>query len=257
MSTSRIDISLPPELQDLVQAPVCVPLPQPGKMQITLPTGGAIKGIADASKGIPDDCALSFSLVLPLLTFLGNFECLFKVLKLIEPLIDVVKSLGPPPDPLKLPEAIKKFLEAATDLAPCLLVPTPAAMIPFVRDILCLVIKLLNCIVGQLKSIMGVMGGLALQLQSAEAAGNRDLVAALQCAQGNAQISAQHAFASLEPILLILSLAEPFLGIVGVDPIQTPALASPEDLESMQSAVNSLDELVKTLTLAAELVGGC
>lgn len=256
MSTNRIDIPLPPELQELVQAPVCVPLPQPGKMQITLPTGGAIKGIADASKGIPDDCALSFSLVLPLLTFLGNFECLFKVLKLIEPLIDVVKSLSPP-DPIKLPEAIKKFLDAATDLAPCLLVPTPAAMIPFVRDILCLVIKLLHCIVGQLKSIMGVMGGLALQMQSAEAAGNRDLVAALQCAQGNAQISAQHAFASLEPILLILSLAEPFLGIAGVDPIKTPALASPEDLESMQSVVNTLDELVKTLTLAAELVGGC
>lgn len=257
MSTHRIDIPLPPELQDLLQQPVCVPLPQPGKVQITLPTGGSIKGLVDARNGIPDDCALSFSLVLPLLTFLGNFECLFKVLKLIEPLIDVVKSLGPPPDPIKLGESIPKFLAAAKDLVPCLLVPTPAAMIPFVRDILCLIIKLLSCIVGQLKSIMNVMGGLAIQIQSAEAAGNADLMAALACAQTNAQISAQNTFTSLEPILVILSLAEPFLGIAGVDPIKTPALASPEDLESMQEVVNTLDELVKTLKLASEIVGGC
>jgi len=257
MSTHRIDIPLPPELQDLLQQPVCVPLPQPGKVQITLPTGGSIKGIVDASKGIPDDCALSFSLVLPLLTFLGNFECLFKVLKLIEPLTDMVKSIGPPPDPIKFPEAIKKFLEAVDDMKGCLAVPTPLAMIPFVRDILCLIIKLLSCIVGQLKSIMNVMGGLAIQIQSAEAAGNADLMAALTCAQKNAQISAQNTFTSLEPILVILSLAEPFLGIAQVDPIKIPALASPEDLESMQEVVNTLDELVKTLKLASEIVGGC
>jgi len=37
------------------------------------------------------------------------------------------------------------FAKAAADLAPCLLVPTPANLIPFLRDILCLILKLLHC----------------------------------------------------------------------------------------------------------------
>jgi hypothetical protein len=257
MTTKTIDIPLPPELEELLKQPVCVPLPEPGKAQITLPTGGTIKGLVDVTKGIPDDCSLTFSLVLPMLTFLGNFECLFKILKLIQPLIDVVKGLGPPPDPIKLGSAIPNFLKAAEELTPCLLVPTPAAMVPFVRDLLCLVIKLLNCIVGLLKSITGVLGGLALQIQSAQAAGNTELLAALECSQKNAQTSVQHVFSALDPILLLLSLAEPFLGIAGVNPIKIPALASPDDLEKMQDTVNTLEELVKTLQLAAKAVGGC
>jgi hypothetical protein len=257
MTTKTVEIPLPPELEQFLKEPICVPLPEPGKAQVTLPSGGSIKGLVDVTKGIPDDCSLSFSLLLPMLTFLGNFDCLFRILKLVQPLIDVVKGLGPPPDPIKLGGAIPKFLQAAEDLAPCLLVPTPAAMIPFVRDILCLIIKLLNCVVGMMKSILGVLGGLALQIQSAQAAGNSELLAALECSQSNALTSVQHVFSALDPILLLLSLAEPFLGIAGVDPIKVPALAAPDDLEKMQDTVNTLDELVQTLKLAAEIVGGC
>lgn len=117
--------------------------------------------------------------------------------------------------------------------------------------------KLLTCVVGLLRTIMGVIGGLALQIQSAQAAGNSELLAALQCAQQNAQTSAQHVFSALDPVTLLLSLAEPFLGIAGVDPIKIPALAAPDDLAKMQETVNTLDELVKTLKLAADIVGGC
>jgi hypothetical protein len=256
MATKTIDIPLPPELEEFLKKPVCVTLPQPGKVKITLPTGGEIKGLVDVTKGIPDDCSLTFSLVLPMLTFLGNFECLFKLLKLIKPLIDIITGLTkvPPAPPV---QAVTDFAKAAEELLPCLLVPTPANMVPFVRDLLCLIIKLLNCIVGLLKSIIAVLGSLTLQIQSAQAAGNSELLATLECSQENAKTSAQHVFAALEPILLLLSLAEPFMGIAGVDPIKIPSLAAPDDLEKMQDAVNTLDELVKTLKLAAEVVGGC
>lgn len=256
MATTTIDIPLPANVEEFLKAPVCVKLPQPGKAKITLPTGGEIKGLVDVTKGIPDDCSMTFSLVLPMLTFLGNFECLFKILKLIQPLIDVVKGLAPP-DPIKLGSAVPKFLQAAEDLVPCLLVPTPANMIPFVRDLLCMIIKLLNCVVGMLKSIIAVLGPLALQIESARGAGNTDLLAALECSQENAMTSAQHVFSALEPVMLLLSLAEPFMGIAGVDPIKVPSLAAPDDLQKMQDVVNTLDGLVKTLTTAADIVGGC
>ena len=257
MVTKTIDVPLPPDSRSSCPSRCVYRCRSPGSSPYSLPTGGSIKGLVDVTKGIPDDCSLSFSLVLPMLTFLGNFECLFKLLKLITPLIDVVKGLGPPPDLIKLGGAIPKFVEAAEELAPCLLVPTPAAMIPFVRDLLCLIIKLLNCVVGLLRTIMGVIGGLALQIQSAQAAGNSELLAALECAQQNAQTSAQHVFSALDPVTLLLSLAEPFLGIAGVDPIKIPALTSPDDLAKMQETVDTLDQLVKTLKLAADIVGGC
>ena len=93
-----------------------------------------LKAFTDISKGIPTDCAMTFNLLVQLAPLLASMECLLKILKLIKPLVDVVGSLGPPPDPIKLPKAIVDFTKAAVDLAPCLLIPTPANMIPFVRD---------------------------------------------------------------------------------------------------------------------------
>jgi hypothetical protein len=251
-----IEVPLPESLKKVLAAPVCVPLPKPGKAEIHLPTGGTLKGIVDITKGIPDDCSLNFSLILQLAPLLASIECLVKVLQLIKPLIDVVKGLGPPPDLIKLGNAIPEFLKAAEALLPCLAVPTPVVMIPFVRDILLLIIKLLNCIVGQLKSILALMGGLALQISSARAEGNTELMAALQCAQDNANASAQHMMSAIDPVLVILSLAEPFLGIAGAPAIQTPTIGSAEDIEGLQKVVDTLGELTKALQLVADALGG-
>jgi hypothetical protein len=256
MAATSIDIPLPANIEEFLKKPKCLQLPKPGKAEINLPTGGKIKGIADITKGIPDDCSLIFSLALQLGPFLASIECLVKLMGLIQPLIDVVKALGPP-DPPKLITAVPKFLDAAEKAMPCVLNLTGAGFPLFVKDLLCLIIKLLNCMVGQLKGIVSVLGGIALQIKAAEAAGNSELLATLQCAQENAQTSAQHVVAAIDPVMFLLSLAEPFLGIAGVDPIKTPALASPEDLQGLQSAIDTLDELVKTLKLAAEPLGGC
>ncbi|MBS0168387.1 MAG: hypothetical protein JSR29_20065 [Nitrospira sp.] len=256
MATKTIDIPLPPDLEEFLKKPVCIPMPQPGKVEINLPMGGTLKGVADITKSIPDDCTLSFSLVLQLAPFLANLDCLFKIVKVIQPMLDVVTGLGKADVP-KVAGALPKLIEAAPPLIECISKFTGVGIPLFVRDLLCLIIKLLSCIVGQLKSIMNVIGGLAIQIQSAQAAGNTELLAALECSQKNAQTSAQHMVSAIEPIVLLLSFAEPFLGIAGVDPIKIPAVAAPDDLGKMQDVVNTLDELVKTLKLAAEVVGGC
>lgn len=253
---ANIDVGLDPELQEYLNQPVCVPLPEPGSVKINLPMGGTLQGLSDITKAIPDDCSLSFSLALQLGPFLANLDCLMKILKVVEPMMNVVTALAKP-DPVAAAQAAPKLAEAVPPLVECISKFFGTGIPLFVRDLLCLIIKLLSCVIDQLKSIMAVMSGLALQIDSARSAGNSELLAALECAQQNAQTSAAHMMSAVDPLMVLLSLAEPLLGMAGVSPIQTPALASPEDLQKMQEVVTTLDELVKTLKAAAEIVGGC
>jgi hypothetical protein len=100
------------------------------------------------------------------------------------------------------------------------------------------------------------MSGLQLQIASAQAEGNTALLAALECANEQAQASAQHALTAVDPLLVILSLAEPLFGLAGVPPIQTPQLASDDSLEGLQSMIQVLDTLAKTLRTVAETIPG-
>jgi hypothetical protein len=182
---------------------------------------------------------------------------LFKLLALIAPLIDVVKGLGPPPDPIKLGQAIPKFLKAAADLAPCLLVVTGAPLIPFIRDLLCLIIKALNCFVDQLESILGVMSGLTLDLSNAISSGNTELQRTLECAQENAAIAADHLTKSVEPIGVILKMAGPLMGLAGVPAIELPTLGSETDVESLEETIKTMKQVIGTLQIAVDAIGGC
>src|SRR5437764_9360463 len=137
----NIDITVESDLQETFQLPSCTELglPNPGPLKIQLPTGGSIQAFADISKGIPTDCALTFSLMIQIAPFLAATECLLKVLKLLKPLIDVIQGLPMPPV-----KALQEFAKTAVDLAPCLLVRTPASILPFIKDLLCLILKVLK-----------------------------------------------------------------------------------------------------------------
>jgi hypothetical protein len=253
---ANIDIRLPQAIQDQLTIPACVDLslPKPSLPQIRLPTGGSIKGIADLTKGIPSDCSLNFSLALQLAPIMASIECLVKLLALIKPLIDLIKAIAPTPDPFKIAGALPDFLKAAEALAPCLLVPTPAFMIPFVKDILSLLIALLRCLIQQLRSIVELLNGLELSIAGATAAGNTDLLATLQCAQGNAQTAADGMMQGIEPIKVLLELAGPFLGIAGIQPIAIPALAPASDLAAFQKVLNTLQTVVDTMQAIVDVL---
>jgi len=254
--TKTIDVPLPGALSKLVEKPICIPIPKPSKVEVNMPMGGSIKGIVDITKAIPDDCSLSFSLVLQLQPILVNFTCLLKVVKVLQPMIDVITGLAKvPPDAPKVAEAIPKLLEAVPPLVDCIAQFVGLGIPLFVRDLLMLIAKILKCIAQQLRSVLNVMNGLALQIGSAQANGNTELLATLQCAQENAENSAQGMMSAIDPVLFLLSLAEPFLGMAGVDPIQTPQIGSDADLASLQNVVTTIEQLADTLKFIAQGLG--
>jgi hypothetical protein len=245
-----IDVPLPDNVKEYLAQPHCIDLalPKPSKVEVCLP-----QGLVDATKEIPDDCALTFSLLLQLGPIMASIECLIKVLKLIKPLIDVIKAV---PDPIKLGQVVPDFIKAAEDVLPCVLQVTLGVPM-FVRDLLLLIAKLLHCIAGTLKSIAGLMGGIQLSIATAQQNGNGELLAQLQCAQENAQNQAAAAMSSMDVIATILSLAEPFLGIAGVSPITLPTGGSVEDAQSLETTAETLLQVSQTLITIAEALPGC
>jgi len=248
-----LDVQLPADLQKLLAAPLCVDiaLPQPGKVSLQLPSGGTIKGIGDVTRGIPTNCSLNVSLMLQLAPILGNLECFIRVLKLIKPLIDIVKGLPFPPV-----KAITDFAEAAKEVMECITAfTTPAGIGPFVRDILCLIIRMLSCLVQQMDSVLSLMEKLSLSIAAAD--GNATEQALLQCAQENAQRAATAQLQSVEPVMVILEMVAPLLEIAQVGPIEIPSIGGGESVEDMRAFVTTLEQLVETLELVAKALGGC
>jgi hypothetical protein len=249
-----MDIPLSVDLNSALKLPACedIRLPLPKPLKIQLPTGGSISAIADVSKGIPDDCSMTFSLMLQIAPLLASMECLVKILKLLKPLVDVISNLPFPPV-----KAVQEFAKAAVDLAPCFLIPTPANIIPFVRDILCLILRVLNCLLDQLKSLLAIMDSLKIQLDAARSSGNFALEETLNCAQANAEASGQHLTKAIEPIGVLLDLVGPLMGLAGVEPIQLPAIGDKSDVQALQTLVQTLQGVVGTLDVAVEALGGC
>lgn len=248
-----IEISLPEELQAFLAMPRCaeISLPEPASVSLELPTGGTIKGIGDVTRGIPTDCSLNVSLMLQLGPILANLECFIRVLKLLKPLIDVIKGLPFPPV-----KAITDFGEAATDVAECIVkFTTPVGMIPFVKDILCLIIRILSCMLDQMNSLLALMENLSLSFDAAE--GNAVEQELIKCAQDNAQRSANAQLQSVEPVMVILEIAAPIFEIAQVGPIEIPTLEDVEGVEQMRSFVTTMEGFVDTLELLADGLGGC
>lgn len=215
-------------------------LPKP--LEVSLPFGGSVKAFVDTSKGIPNDCSMTFNLMLQIAPLLAALECPMKILKLLEPLIDVVKAL---PDPIKIAQAVPKFLDAAVDLAPCF---AAFAQIPImVMDLLRLIRAVLNCLLGQLRSIRNLMNGLSLRLGEAE--GRPELRAQIECAQKNAATSAQMLTASIDPIAGVIGLMSTFMGLAGIElelSLDTGS-APPESTEDLDAIIAVLDTAVQAI----------
>jgi hypothetical protein len=245
-----IDIPIEASLQDLFNIPPCevLKLPQPSPLQLQLPSGGSLNALVDISKGVPTDCSMSFSLMLQLAPLLVAIECPMRVLKLLQPLVDIVKDI-PTPNPADL----KKFAEAAVELLPCF--ATLAGIPAFIKDILCLIRAILNCLVGQIQSIRNLMNGLSLRFEAAE--GNPDLLAALECAQENATATMANLTQAIDPIAAVLALASPLMEIAGMDlSIEiVPPAGEPSDLAAIDALIATLQGVVDAIDTAT--AGAC
>jgi hypothetical protein len=246
-----IDIPVSEDLNELLKLPPCkdIQLPKPSVPKITLPTGGSLQAFTDISKGVPTDCAMTFSLLLQIAPLLAGMECLVKVLGIIGPLAAIAQ--GDLEQATKLPDAIR-------ELQPCIEMVVPGGpMVAFVRDILCLILKVLNCVLGQLRTIVGLMGSLAIQLKIAEESGNTELQKSLKCAQENAAISAQHLTESMGSIGALLGLIGPFMSIAGVDAITLPAIGSDTDINSLNQTIQAVEGVVVAIEAVTDALGGC
>lgn len=243
---ANIDIPLPEALTKALTPPACVDLrlPKPKLPKITLPTGGTIKGIADVTAGIPNDCSMNFNIALQLAPMMASMECLLKVLKFISVIKEILTNFNPV-------TAVGDTLTALDDLKDCLLVPTPVIMIPFLRDLLAMLAKMLRCAAQALKSVIQILDGLSLDIADAQMNGNDALLAQLECAKENAELAMEGAMMSLEPVLVLLSLAEPFLGIAGRE-VKIGPFVSDGTLDGMKSLLETIETAATLLESIAE-----
>jgi hypothetical protein len=255
---SNIDITVSSDLQELFDLPSCeeIKLPSPDPLTLNLPLGGAMKAMADISKGIPNDCSLTFSLMVQIAPFLASIQCLLNVLNLLKPLIDIINGLTsfPPSPPV---QAIADFAKAVPPVLECIPIPPFTNIILFIRDLLCLILKVLKCLLDQLKSIMNTMVSIEQQLQAATALGNAELIAALQCAQQNAETQAQQLTKSIEPVSVLLNLAGSFMALAKIQPITIPSFGDQADLQSLNQVVQTLQGVVATIQTVVDTLGGC
>jgi hypothetical protein len=254
---ANIDIPLPDALTKALTAPKCLDmrLPKASKVQIRLPLGGTIKPIPDITKGIPSNCSLTFNMALQIAPIMASIECLMKVLKFIGAIIDAINGFKES-GPLSIPESIDKLLEAAKDVAGCVaqVAVPPLGIIPFVKDLLLMIARILRCIVEALKSIVEIMGGLELQMATARQNGNDELLAQLACAKENAEIAAAGQMQALEPIQILLDLAKPFFTLGNIPVIELPAFGSETDIDSLSTLLETLETVLGAVETAAEAI---
>ena len=143
--------------------------------------------------------ARALSASLPLITsYLATTQCLMKVLELVGPLVTIVKGLDRTPD-------IIPFLRAADQLAPCEFAATPGGMLPFMRDVICVLIQALNCVIEQSNSLIDLLTSLSARLQSARATENAELIRALESEIKNLQTRMAALFNSIDPVEVFLN----------------------------------------------------
>jgi hypothetical protein len=204
-----------------------------------------MNALVDMSKGIPNDCSMNFNLMIQIAPLLAALECPMKILKLLKPLIDIVKAV-PSLDPIKIGEAMPAFIDAAAEVAPCFVA---LAQVPImVMDLLRLIRSVLNCLLGQLETLRNLMNGLALRFGEAE--GNPDLLATLECSRKNTMAQAQALTSSIDPIAGVLALVSTIASIAGMNldiKLETGG-APPETTEALDGVIAVLRTAVDAIT---------
>lgn len=238
-----LDIPVSEPLQKALQPLSCavIALPKPKPLEVHLPTGGTLKAFTDVSRGVPTDCQLNVNMLVQIAPLLAALDCPMKILKTIKGLLDILTGL---PNVTKIPAFIDQVNE---DLGPCFLALTPAGMLPFVKDLLRLVRSVLNCLLGQLRTLHDLMDGLALRFGEAE--GNPDLRATIQCAQDNAAAQSQALMSSIDPIAGMIALIQPFAQIAGLNlELSLEASPSAEGADALEPLIATLQAAVDALT---------
>jgi len=196
---------------------------------IEVPIAGQLLGFANL-KMQSTECSAATNLQTQIAPFIASMSCQLKVLKLLKPLIDVIHGLPNPPV-----HALQEFSMAANDLAPWFLLSTPLGVLPFVRDLLCLEIRSLNCLLRNLQTITAL-------------AADPSAVAASEV---------QSVLDSYPPIIGILNLASGLFQLAGLTIPKAPTLAAGTDPDSLAADQSAVATFTAALQTVADALGGC
>ena len=197
---------------------------------IQLPMGGQLLGFANLEMR-STDCTAVTNLHTQVAPLIAAMSCQLKVLKLLKPLIDVIQGLPNPPA-----RALQEFSKAALDLAPCLLVTTPSAVLPFVHDLLCLEIASLHCFLRDLQAVI------TLASADPSAVSSSDVRSVLD---------------SYQPIVGTLNLAGELFQLAGFTIPVAPELGEGIDPDSLTADQDAVVTFVAVLQTVADTLGGC
>jgi hypothetical protein len=191
-------------------------MPAPRTTKLTLPSGGTLTGFPTLAAQTAA-CSAASNLLAQAAPLLATMQCQSKVLNLLRPLIDIVRGLPSPPV-----QAMDDFMMAAAELQPCLFSTTPAALLPLIRDLICLEIRALTCFLNNLN------------------------------APRSRRTTLPAVLSSYAPIVNPLNLAGTLFVAAGLQPPQPPALSG--DIAADTTAVKTF---IANLQSAADALGGC
>jgi hypothetical protein len=197
---------------------------------IELPTGGELVGFNNPNPPT-SECSAIINLQTQVAPLIASMTCQLKVLRLLQPLIEVIKGLPSPSV-----QALESFSQAAAALAPCFVIPTPASVLPFAKNVLCMEIKSLKCLLHNLQAVTRGSGSHHASPTVSKVRGILD---------------------SYPPIVGTLQLAEELFQIAGVTLPDTPVLGNGTDAGSLKTDQDTILGFATELESIAEALGGC
>jgi hypothetical protein len=189
---------------------------------LSTPAGGLLHGFPDLEPQT-SACSAAINLLSQAGPVLGLLECQMRMLSLLQPLITIIGALPTPPV-----RALQEFTKAAVNLQPYFLALTPAGLLTFVRDLLCLEIQSLQCFLQNLESARKHTGGAVKDVLS-----------------------------SYLPMIGVLKLAESLFQRAGVQIPNPPMLSTKTDKSSLDGNAKAIKDFIKALQAVTDTLGGC
>lgn len=210
-------------------APLLVP-------SVSLPFGIEMQGVADLSKGPPNNCAMLSSLMVQVTPALAAFTPIITILNVF---VGLKAFVAIPPDASKLIPALAAAIELID----------PLSFVAPVKSILLLIIQYLLCFISTMEGLLATQASIDLSI----AEGNPDLLASLTCASDNVNASMSAVLQSLGPLGPLLQTVQPLISIASSAGVSFPVLTIP-DLSGAQDMEQTLKTLSQTLTDAQQVI---
>lgn len=233
---------------------ICIQLPKLSAdlPKVSLPLGAQFQGMIDFANGLPTDCSAALSLMGNVNVALGNMHCLIAAMEVFQKF----KGLFGPSFPFNLTE----LAEPLEKLAECFVSITPAAICVTIKDALQAIIKILQCVIDEIESIVDFRASLDVQA----ALTNDKLASILICAQDNANTSAESVLQVLQSLGALLNTLASLPGAdqLGIPQLptsfqvsaQTPSLSDIADVSAIRDVLNVLQDIVNVLGQVVDAV---